>query len=157
MKATITSQLNISPEDAWYLVKKSSTLIFITKGLLSFSDNDHFPAEWVEDSTVASRLRFFGLIPAWKHQLHFQKVSDSELEITTEEQGGIVSKWKHRIKISSMHKGATSLYSDEIEIEAGLLTPIVWLYANLFYRYRQLRWKRLVSHNRSATATNLRR
>ena len=90
MKAIITSQFNISAEVAWCLVKKSSTLIFITKGLLSFSDSDHFPAEWVEDSTVASRLKFFGLIPAWKHQIHFQKVNDSELEITTEEQGVLI-------------------------------------------------------------------
>jgi hypothetical protein len=145
VKATITSELNISADDAWQLVKKSSTLTFVTKGLLSFSDSDHFPTEWVEDSRVVSRLRFFGIIPAWNHQIHFQKVSDSELEITTEEQGGIVSKWKHRIKISSINKGATSLYTDEVEIEAGLLTPVVWLYANLLYRYRQLRWKVLTS------------
>jgi len=92
MKATITSEFNISSDDAWQLVKKSSTLTFVTKGLLSFSDSDHFPTEWAEESTVVSRLRFFGIIPAWNHQIHFQKGSDNELEIITEEQGGIVSK-----------------------------------------------------------------
>jgi hypothetical protein len=145
VKATITSELNISANDAWHLVKKSSTLTFVTKGLLSFSDCDHFPAEWIEGSTVVSRLRFFGIISAWNHQTHFLKVSDTELEIITEEKGGIVSKWKHRIKISSMNKGATCLYTDEVEIEAGLLTPGVWWYANLLYRYRQFRWKSLIS------------
>lgn len=145
MKATITSELNVSADHAWQLVKKSSTLIFITKGLLSFSGSDHFPDEWDENSTVVSRLRFFGIIPAWNHQIHFQKVSDNELEIITEEQGGIVSKWKHRIKISSMNKGATCLYTDDVEIEAGVFTPLVWLYADLLYRYRQLRWKVLIS------------
>ena len=145
MNATITSKLNISANDAWHLVKKSSTLTFVTKGLLSFSDCDHFPAEWIENKSVISRLKFFGFIPAWNHQIFFQKVSDPELEIATDERGGIVSKWRHRIKICSMDKGATCLYTDEVEIEAGLFTPVVWLYANLLYRYRQLRWKVLIS------------
>lgn len=145
MKARITTKLNISAENVWQLVKKSSTLVFVTKGLLSFSDSSHFPAEWAENKTVISRLKFFGLISAWNHQIYFQKVSDSELEIITEEQGGIVSKWEHRIKISSMNEETASLYTDEVEIEAGLLTPVVWLYANFLYRYRQLRWKSLIS------------
>jgi hypothetical protein len=34
-------------------------------------------------------------------------------------------------------------YSDEIEVRAGALPPLVWLYAQLFYRYRQRRWRRL--------------
>lgn len=145
MKAIITSQLNISANDAWRLVKKSSTLIFITRGLLSFSDSDHFPAEWIEKKSVTSRLKFFGLVPAWNHEIYFQKISDSALEIITEEQGGVVSKWQHLIKLSPTPNDAISLYTDQIDIEAGLLTPLVWLYAHLFYRYRQLRWKRLIS------------
>jgi len=44
-----------------------------------------------------------------------------------------------------MNKGATCSYTDEVEIEAGVFTPLVWLYANLLYRYRQLRWKVLIS------------
>ena len=145
MKAIITSKLNISAGDAWRLVKKSSTLIFITKGVLSFSDSDHYPEEWLENRSVTSRLKFFGLFPAWNHEIYFQKIRDSALEIITEEQGGVVSKWQHLIKISPTHNDAISLYTDQIEIEAGLLTPLVWLYAHLFDRYRQLRWKRLIS------------
>ena len=145
VKAIITSKFNISAVDAWRLLKKSSTLIFITKGLLSFSDSDQFPEEWLENRSVTSRLKFFGLFPAWNHEIYFQKISDSVLEIITEEQGGIVSKWEHLIKVSPTYNDAIILYTDQIDIEAGLFTPFVWLYAHLFYRYRQLRWKRLIS------------
>jgi len=36
-----------------------------------------------------------------------------------------------------------SHYTDEIDIGAGALTPFVWAYAHLLYRYRQWRWRRL--------------
>jgi hypothetical protein len=35
-------------------------------------------------------------------------------------------------------------YRDVVYVEAGWLTPAIWLYASLFYRHRQRRWRRLV-------------
>jgi hypothetical protein len=53
-----------------------------------------------------------------------------------------VRDWRHRITVDGEGWGSTR-YMDEIEVRAGALTPLVWLYANLFYRYRQMRWRRL--------------
>jgi hypothetical protein len=39
----------------------------------------------------------------------------------------------------------TTHYTDQVEIQAGLLTPLVWALASIFYRYRQFRWRRLVA------------
>jgi hypothetical protein len=41
-----------------------------------------------------------------------------------------------------------------ITVQAGLLTPFVWLFANLFYRYRyrQSRWRGLVASRFAALA-----
>jgi len=41
--------------------------------------------------------------------------------------------------------GNRSRYTDHVDISAGLLTPGVWLFASLFYRARQQRWKRLLA------------
>ena len=49
--------------------------------------------------------------------------------------------WNHLIRIEP--EGAGSRYTDEIEIGAGPLTPLISLYAKLFYRYRQRRWRKL--------------
>jgi len=35
-------------------------------------------------------------------------------------------------------------YTDQIDIQAGILTPPIWLFAHIFYRYRQRRWRHLV-------------
>ena len=65
------------------------------------------------------------------------------MELVSHEHGGSMRKWNHaiRIKFSSQ---STCHYVDDIDIHAGLLTPLVWLYAQVFYCYRQLRWVRLL-------------
>lgn len=142
MIVEISTKLEISAESAWETVKKSKTLVFITKGLLGFSQ-DNFPNEWEEGKTVSTRLFLFNLVPAWQHEISFVRIDDLRRELYTNEKGGMISVWNHLIKIGEVNKN-TCLYTDRVEIKAGLLTPIVWCFAQIFYRYRQRRW-RLIS------------
>jgi hypothetical protein len=36
-----------------------------------------------------------------------------------------------------------TLYRDQVTIQAGMFTPFIWLFAQLFYRHRQRRWRQL--------------
>lgn len=139
MVLQISTKLEISGEKAWETVKKSSTLVFITKGLLGFSQ-DAFPTEWKEGETVATRLFLFNFIPAWMHEIHFLRIDDKQSNLYTNEKGGIISVWNHLIKIEAENE-QSCLYTDKIEIEAGILTPVIWCFAQIFYRYRQRRWQ----------------
>jgi len=49
-----------------------------------------------------------------------------------------------------MARGKVS-YTDEIEIQAGWLTPVIWLFAHIFYRHRQRRWKVMMKEISCAT------
>ena len=139
MIVQISAQLPISADKAWEKVKESRTLLFVTRGLLGFS-GENFPVEWKTGETVKTRLLLFNFIPAWNHEISFVRIDDERRELYTNEKGGLISVWNHLIKIDE--KPANScLYTDRIEIEAGLLTPIVWFFAQLFYRYRQMRWQ----------------
>jgi hypothetical protein len=44
-------------------------------------------------------------------------------------------------------EGDGTLYTDNVRVEAGILTPIVWAFAVCFYQYRQRRWCQLVNDN----------
>ncbi len=144
MRAKITSILKSPADDVWPLVKKSSTLLYVTKGFLSFAGAEHFPKEWREGTTENTRLLFFGFLPAWKHQVSFQKISDSDREMYTIERGGLVPTWNHFIKVEPL-SDYICRYTDDVEIKAGMLTPLVWLFAKTFYHYRQLRWRSLLN------------
>ena len=148
MRVKVTSILNSPTDNVWSLIKKSSTLLYVTKGFLGFAEAEKFPNEWLEGTTENTRLLFFGFLPAWKHQISFLKVSDSERVLHTKEGGGLVPTWNHIIKVEFLSTN-TCRYTDYVEIKAGLFTPLVWLYAKTFYNYRQLRWRSLLNSVRS--------
>jgi hypothetical protein len=54
----------------------------------------------------------------------------------------LVPVWRHDIQVLPAAPDRT-LYCDEVVLRAGLLTPGVWLFAQLFHRWRQHRWRRL--------------
>lgn len=152
MRLTISSTFHAPADRVWFLVKKSSTLLFVTRGLLGFSGSEHFPAEWREGATETTRLLFFNFIPAWKHSLTVREVSDNNRVLYTNEGGGLVPVWNHHIQVTP-GDNETCTYTDRVEIKAGMLRFLVWGYAYLFYRYRQARWRVLLlrtPHHRSA-------
>lgn len=55
----------------------------------------------------------------------------------------LVRQWSHVITILPAAQGA--IYRDRIDIRAGVLTPLVWLFALVFYRHRQRRWRALAA------------
>ena len=56
----------------------------------------------------------------------------------------MIRKWDHWITVAPNPDGSTD-YRDEVEISAGVLTPFVWIFAQLFYRHRQRRWRGLAA------------
>lgn len=143
VRLRLTTTFPAPADHVWALVKKSSTLLFVSRGLLSFIGAEHFPQQWREGDTESARLLFFGCIPAWRHSLTFERIDDDTRILSTSEGGGLIPVWDHVIRATPDGNQACT-YLDEVEIKAGALTFVVWLYAQIFYRYRQLRWRILL-------------
>ncbi len=150
MTATISTHLDTTADRAWRAVKKTGTFLHVTRGLLGLAGARRLPEEWREGAVVRVRLRFFHFLPAWMHELRIIRVDDSRRELRTNEGGGFISIWNHVIRIEP-DQGPGCRYTDEIEIRAGFLTLMVWLYAHLFYRYRQMRWRELARQINEST------
>jgi hypothetical protein len=145
MIARIRTELPSSAEKAWQALLKRDTLdtfLYISRGMLGFQGADQWPEVFREGLEVKTRLVFFHLVPGWKHKLRIVRIDEEKLELASEEEGWIVRQWNHRILVER-GAGQRCRYTDEIEIRAGLLTGMIWVYAQLFYRYRQSRWRRL--------------
>jgi hypothetical protein len=125
----------------WEAVQKVDTLRYVTHGLLGFRPLDPIPARLSEGDVVRVRLLFFHFVPAWKHEIRIVHVDERERRIETAERGGAIRTWNHVITVEPAPPGTR--YTDAIEIDAGIMTPLVEAYAKLFYRYRQRRWRRL--------------
>ncbi len=143
LRVKVSTTFNSSADKVWALVRKSDTLLFVTRGFLGFSGSHRFPPECREGSTEHTRLMFFGFIPAWKHSITFQEIDDSKRVLITKEGSGLVPVWNHLIQVTP-EQNETCSYIDDVEVKAGGLTLLVWLYTNIFYRYRQFRWRILL-------------
>ena len=142
MRCFVQTHLDASAEAVWAAVKRPATLLHITRGFLGFSGADRMPPEWREDTVFPTRFWFFHVLPAWwQHTLSVKQMDEAQRVIASHEYGGMIRVWDHTIRVSPAPSGCE--YSDEIKIHAGLFTALIWLYANIFYRYRQARWRRL--------------
>ena len=153
MLVRVTTRLPVRADLAWDTVKRTGTLRYVTRGLLGFRVEGHEPERLAEGDTYRLRLLFFGVLPAWRHEIFVARVDEQAREIRTEEHGGPVREWRHRITVDDEGWGCTR-YTDELEISAGPLTPLVWLYTQLFYRYRQMRWRRLARRLSEQASSN---
>ena len=138
----VTTELEAPPDRVWETLKKVDTLRYISRGLLGFRSLGLVPETLRGGEVVRVRLLFFHLVPAWAHEIRIVSVDEEARQIETREHGGGVKTWNHRLTVEPAGGGG-SRYTDRIEIEAGPATRLVWAYANLFYRYRQWRWRRL--------------
>jgi ligand-binding SRPBCC domain-containing protein len=138
----VGTELAASPERVWETVQKVDTLRYVTRGLLGFRPLTPVHDGLGEGEVIRIRLLFFHVLPAWTHEIRIVRVDDEARRIETDEHGGAVKTWNHRISVDP-HGGGHTYYTDRIEIGAGPLTPLIWGYAQLFYRYRQRRWRRL--------------
>lgn len=142
MRIVQSSVFQATPQQVFSLVSKISTLKFIAKPLLYFPfitqpESD----EWQPNLRYHMKLRVFGVLPFGKHQISFEKFEPTI--IISNESGSMISIWKHYITIHAINDSQV-LYSDIVEIKAGVLTPIIWTFARLFYRHRQRRWIKLL-------------
>ncbi len=144
MRVTVSSEFDISAEQAWGLVTRPDTLQFITKGLIGFRPLDGgFPEFWQEGKTERVRLLLGGLIPASEYHICFTRIDEQARELLTNEAGGAITQWDHLMTIDPLAENRCR-YTDSIDIEAGRLTRSVCAYAKFFYRYRQRRWLKLI-------------
>lgn len=142
MKATIQTTLPYSAAEAWQMLLQRDAFLYITRGMLGFKGAEAWPEFFEEGQVIETRLLFFSFIPAWKHTLRLARVDHENMEIASREEGGFVRRWNHRKWIEEKSE-RSCLCTDEIDIDAGLLTWLIWAYAHIFYRYRQRRMRQM--------------
>ena len=142
MTAFIQSVFECPPEKVWGKLQTIALLREVTWPVMSFRPltPGGEPECWTQGSDFQCRLYLFGIIPLGKHTISFERIDPAAREIQSREHSAMVRRWDHLIRVRPTPEGHT-LYSDEVEIEAGLLTPLIFAFAQIFYRHRQRRWR----------------
>jgi hypothetical protein len=150
-KVSLTTLLPAPFERVRALVLRPATLVHVSRPLLTFRPlSGPLPEVWVEgDHEVA--MRFLGLLPLGRQMIRvrFEDPGDGSFRIRDAGRGDLARTWDHLITITP--EGNRTRYTDEVTIEAGLLTGPVALFARLFYAHRQRRWRSLLAQDAAAS------
>ena len=146
MRVRLSTKLPISAEAAFALVCMPALLNHITAPLLRFVplEPGAFPQTW-QEGAYRVRVMLGGLLPMGRQwiDISYVRTADGSFHMRDNGRGDLARRWDHRITITPDDKGGCT-YVDDVEIEAGLLTPLLWAFARVFYGHRQRRWRKLV-------------
>jgi len=135
-------ELEAAAELVWNAVKTPAAFRTVTRGLLRLPVIANRDGEWREGETVIGWVFLFGFVPFSRHHLHIAAIDNEHRVLRSQEHGGLVHQWNHEIEVEPI-SASHCRYTDRIEIDAGLFTPVVVAYARAFYALRQRRWRKL--------------
>jgi len=141
-----STDLPLPAERACELAQRPALFAFVVRPVLRVTGLPERFAPAEEEAVrsgarqLTARLWWFGAIPGWRHRLRVVEATATELR--TREGGGPVRAWNHTLTFEP--RGAAACrYTDVVELDAGPLTPLVWCFAQLLFRWRQARWRQL--------------
>ncbi|MBS3768258.1 MAG: hypothetical protein KGY75_09115 [Candidatus Cloacimonetes bacterium] len=142
MIALISTYLPTTASELWAKIIKPKYLHYIVLPVLKFIplQPGEFDDDWVVGKKYELKLYLFNIVPLGLHSIKLVKIDKENNMIVSEESGMLARVWNHTITF--YQSGDSELrYTDVIEIRAGLLSPLIWVFAHLFYRHRQSRWR----------------
>lgn len=148
-KIAISSLFDATPEAVWEKLSNLDTLMWICKPRARFgliSGDLAADGKWRQGVVYKFRLRLHGFVPMGVHEIKIESVDREKMEIRSRERNKIVTAWNHLITLQRTDDGKT-LYTDIVELHAGVFTCTAALWSRAFYRHRQRRWRRLLAGN----------
>ena len=141
-----TSTFPASRETIWNKLSLLKTLQYVAYPYATFAPEKRSgDLKWNVGETSKFKMKLFGVIPFGTHSIHVVEFDKNTYTIYTNEINSFVPIWNHRITLKYLDKDKT-LYTDEVEIDAGWKTNFVYLWGVLFYKHRQRKWRRLLFH-----------
>lgn len=149
MKVSRSTHIALKPETVWAEVQMAGLLKHIAWPLVRFIPVDDAAfVRFQPGGRYEVKLRLFGMIPfgtQWiATSLHEAEDSEWPKRLRDNGHSALIPKWDHWITVTPEPNGGTR-YSDEVEVSAGAMTPLIWAFAHIFYWHRQRRWRGLAN------------
>lgn len=160
MRVHLSTPLSAPAE--WVAAQLQSTAVFrhITAPLIQFhpARGTEWPTHWAPGE-LALHMRLLGVLPMGPQtvRISIEPAAQSGGWPTLRDngEGVLMRRWDHRITLQPLPDGRT-LYTDDIEVIARhlpwLMTPLSALFAQVFYRHRQRRWRQLAAQHAAGGA-----
>jgi ligand-binding SRPBCC domain-containing protein len=149
VRLTKTSLLDAPPAWVWERIVDPDAMQRVAAPLVAIEAGDPpaFPERWAEGETYETRLKLLGLLPAGEQTIAPRELVEDEAEsyyrFEDDGHGTLFPTWNHVMTVQATSDGRT-VYTDEIEVGAGPLTPVAYLATAAFVAHRHRRWRSIV-------------
>lgn len=143
-RVRVATLLDVGAPVVMAALQQVETLAEVTRGALAVrAARGTLPTLWPSDGTpVELVVRPLHLPPGWHHTIRVVELDTAGGVLRSEEHGGPLRRWEHTIRVQPVHPDRCR-YVDDVLLDAGALTPVAAVLTEAFYRWRQLRWRRL--------------
>jgi len=139
------TELDAAPDLVWRHLQTSRLFRYVSWPMMRFAPvgGAPWPETW-HRGAIRVWMWQFGFLPMGRQWVDVSETrADGALYALHDNgRGDLIRRWSHHIAVSPAEGGRTR-YSDTIDIEAGLLTPLVWAFAGVFFAHRQRRLRAL--------------
>jgi hypothetical protein len=156
MRVLLKLVLDCPPDAAWKAIRTPAVLTEVSSPLTKIRslEPDGFPDLWPVGGH-AVEMKAAGLVPLGEQVIgiSFPDAPDGNNNVRLMRDTGrglsgvlsLVTRWEHTMAIEVGPAGRT-LYRDQLIVEAGLLTPLLWPAYWAFWQWRALQMRRLAPH-----------
>ncbi len=120
------------PDALFARASSFADVMHVTRRIASYKN---LPASRMEQGkTYTTDIRILKLFRYANYNIRIDCVNPVDRVLITKEGNRDVRSWKHRVDVKPSRTG--SVWTDYLEIDAGLLTPFVCLFARFMYIHR---------------------
>lgn len=137
----VRTRLDKPLADVWHAMQRTDSLLFLSAPMIRFRPLDpaKLPETWQVGKTYRFHLSLFGFLPLGWHEIRPVRIDEDAKEIENNDRTPTTKSWRHVLSVRP--DGATAcFYSDTLDVDAGLLTPIQTWFLKRYYRHRHRRW-----------------
>ncbi|HEY8211221.1 MAG TPA: hypothetical protein VIG99_27240 [Myxococcaceae bacterium] len=143
MKLRLSTDLEAPPDEVWEAVQRPSVMQQVARPLMRIESADGpFPERWADGTPYQTRLFLLGVLPVGGQRIQVTRHAEGPARMLRDDGGGgLAKRWLHVLRVEPRRGGGTR-YTDTVDLSAGVLTPFVWAFTQLLFRYRQARFRR---------------
>lgn len=128
-----------------------AAMLYVCRGLVGVPGLSGRTEPIYEGESGHGWLFLFHVLPLADYSIEVESIDPGMRTIRTLERSSLLTSLHHAFSVEPLDEH-TSRYVDLVDVDAGPLTPMVAGFAEVFYRYRQMRWRRLASRHLSSAS-----
>jgi len=160
VKVTVSAVLPVDIDTAWEMLHAPAVFRAVSSPFTIFREHpEHpLPKRFSPDTDYTVSVLAGGIIPLGKQIIRLEDTVWSPDHRQTTDVGhglsgmlGLLNNWRHQMTVKKL-SDQTTLFSDQLTVNASWQTPVLWLAFNVFWRWRAMRLRQIAKKKPPARA-----